>query len=331
MASKYLSTGTATYTALTRAISAATMTPIFEAADQSEQRQVFFRIGADLFYGAVESFVSGTSVTLLARGVLPAGNGTIAELFVLDLSEAHSYQDYIAELQSLIKDDAVKLTVTSGGDLDKILAKAVRDYSAHKPFIVRKKVQGNGTAEYALSTIFGSLWRHGYSSIREFEYPIGTKPRDILDSSLYEIYDDGSAQDGSNLKLRFVDSQPAATAYFIAEFSIEMDLPRAGTQNFPDTDENFSNITVLSAAYACQRLAAAYAQSSDATITADVVNYHDKSSRYQSLARQYLKQYNLAVFGKEEPEASVEAAMASKPMYPTDNEGNQTLFHRRRK
>jgi len=331
MASKYLSAGTATYTALTRTIAAATMIPIFEAADQTEQRQVFFRIGADLFYGAVATFVSGTSVILLAGGVLPAGNGTIAELFILDLSEAHSFLDYIAELQSLIKDDSAKLTITSGGDLDKILAKAVRDYSGHKPFTVRKKVQGNGTAEYVLATVFGSLWRHGYSSIKEIEYPINNKPKEVLDVTLYEIYDDGTAQDGSNLKLRFVDSQPAATAYFIAEISTEMDLPRAGTQNFPDTDENFSNITVLAAAYACQRLAAAYAQSSDATITADVVNYHDKSGRYQSLARQYLKQYNLAVFGKEEPEASVEAAMASKPMYPTDNEGGQTLFHRRRK
>lgn len=330
MSSKYLSAGTASYTASTRTIAGATMTPVFEVADQSEQRQVIFRIGADIHFGRVATFEAADEVTLLAIGNLPAADGTIDELFVLDLSEAHSYQDYIAELQSLIKDDAPKLTTTSGGDLDKILAKAVRDYSAHKPFSIRKKVQGNGTSEYLLSTIFGSLWRHGYSSIREIEYPIGNKPKEVLDPSLYEIYDDGTAQDGSNLKLRFVDSQPAATAYFIVELSVEMDLPRAGTQNFPDTDENFSNITVLAAAYACQRLAAAYAQSSDATITADVVNYHDKSARYQSLARQYLKQYNLAVFGKEEPEASVEAALSSKPMRPTMSDGSAYIFHRKK-
>ena len=242
----------------------------------------------------------------------------------------HTYEDYIEELQSLIKDSASKLTTTDGGDLAKILAKAVRDYLGQRPFSVRKKIQGNGTSEYLLSTIFGDLWKHGYSSVREIEYPIGSKPKEILDESLYEIYDDGAAQDGSNLILRFVDSQPQSGTYFIVEIIVEMDLPTAGAQNFPDTDENFSNITLLAAAYACQRLAAAYAPSSDATISADVVNYHDKSSRYQGLARQYLKQYNLSVFGKEDPEASVEAAMVSKPMRSSDAMGSPHIFHRRK-
>jgi hypothetical protein len=251
--------------------------------------------------------------------------------FNKDLNPAtRRYTDYIEELQSLIKDDAAKLTTTVGGDLDKILAKAVRDYSGHKPFFVRKKVQGNGTSEYLLSDVFGSLWMHGSSWIREIEYPIGNNPRELLDSSLYEIYDDGTDQDGSNLKLRLVDSRPDANSYFVAEVNVGMSLPRDGTQNFPDTDENFSNITVLAAAYACQRLAAAYAQSSDATISADVVNYHDKSSRYQSLARQYLKQYNLSVFGKEDPEVSVDAAIVSKPMRSSDAWGAPYLFHKRK-
>jgi hypothetical protein len=330
MASKYLSSGTASYTALTRTIAAATMTPVFELADQTGQRQVVFRIGANLFWGRVATFVSGTSVTLLATGSLPAIDGTIAEIVVLDLSEQHTYQAYLDELASLIKDDSVKLTTVAGGDLDKILAKAVRDYSGHRSFQVKKKIQGNASSEYVLSTIFGSLWKHGYSVIKEIEYPLGNKPRDILDPSLYEIYDDGTAQDGSNLKLRFTDASLQTSEYFVVEITIEMDLPRAGVQNFPDTDENFSNITVLAAAYACQRLAAAYAQSSDATISADVVNYHDKSSRYQSLARQYLKQYNLAVFGEEEPKDSVVAAMSSKPMRPSDSYGAPYLFHRRK-
>jgi len=331
MASKYLSSGTPSYTALTRTIAGATMTPVFELADQTGQRQVMFRIGANLYWGRVATFVSGTSVTLLAIGSLPVADGTIAELILLDLSEPHSYQAYLDELASLIKDDGAKLTTVTGGDLDKILAKAVSDYSGHRAFQVKKKIQGNASSEYVLSTIFGSLWKHGYSVIKEIEYPLGSKPRQILDPALYEIYDDGTAQDGSNLKLRFTDASLQTSEYFVAEILVEMDLPRAGVQNFPDTDENFSNITVLAAVYACQRLAAVYAQSSDATISADVVNYHDKSSRYQSLSRQYQKQYNLAVFGEEEPKASVVAAMSSKPMRPSDSYGAPYLFHRRLK
>jgi len=330
MSSKYLSSGTASYTAATRTIAAATMTPIFELADQTGQRQVFFRIGANIFWGRVATFVSGASVTLLAIGYLPTGDGTIAEIVLLDLSEQHSYQAYVDELASLIKDDATKLTTVAGGDLDKILSKAVRDYSRHQPLQVKKKIQGNATSSYLLTSIFGSFWKHGYSAIKEIEYPLGSKPAEILDQALYEIYDDGSAQDGSNLILRFTDAAPAVSEYFVAEISVELDLPRSGLQNFPDTDENFSNITVLAAAYACQRLAAAYAQSSDATISADVVNYHDKSARYQSLARQYLLQYNLSVFGNENPKANVDAAMVSKPMRSSDAWGAPHVFHGRK-
>ena len=125
MSSK-VSTSTGTYTAATRTISGITMNPVLELADQTEQRQVFFTIGTTLYFGRIATFTSATEVILQASGSLPVGNGTIANLFVLDLSEQHSYADYISELQSLIKDGDTKLTTTTGGDLDKIIAKAVR-------------------------------------------------------------------------------------------------------------------------------------------------------------------------------------------------------------
>lgn len=327
MASK-VSSGTATYTASTRTISGATMTPVFELSDQTEQRQIFFSIGASLYYGRVQTYTSATQVILQPNGNLPANDGTIANIFLLDLSEEHSYADYLAELQSLIKDEDGKLTTVTGGDLDKILAKAVRDYSRHKPFFVKKKITGNGTSDYVLSTIFGGLWTHGYSQIKSIEYPIGEKPKSILDKEEYEIYDDGTAQDGSNLKLRFISNQPSTSEYFIVEFSVEMNLPVSGTKNFPDTDEHFSNITTLAAALACQRLAAVYAQSKDSTIGADIINYHDKSAKYSALYKQYLTYYNLSVFGKEEPELSLDAALVELDVKPRTNEGRFTLFHR---
>ena len=326
MSSK-VSTSTGTYTAATRTISGVTMNPVLELADQTEQRQVFFTIGTTLYFGRVATFVSVTSVILQPSGSLPVGNGTIADLFVLDLSEQHSYADYVAELQSLIKDGDTKLTTATGGDLDKILAKAVREYSRHKPFYVKKKIQGSGVSDYLLSTIFGGLWIHGFSNIREIEFPFGEKPKEVLNKNLYEIYDDGTSQDGSNLVLRFIEDLPAATEYFVVDFQTEMNLPVAGIQNFPDTDEHFSNITTLAAALACQRLSAAYAQSADATINVDVVNYHDKSAKYSALYKQYLKFYNLSVFGKEDPELSLDAAFTEFNMKPRTNEGRSVLFH----
>lgn len=328
MPSKYLSTGTASYNSTTRTISGATMSADFALIDQTEQRQVFFRIGTDIFRGRVLTFVSAASIILQVSGDLPGSNGTIDELILLDLGETHSYADYIAELQSLIKDGAVKLTTTDGGDLDKIIAKAIREYSRHKPFYIRKKIAGNGTSSYSIDTIFGSLWRHGFSDIKSIEYPIGEKPIEILEKDDYEIYDDGTAQDGSNLMLRFETDQPSASQYFIVEFQTQMSFPRAGSANFPDTDEHFSNITTLAAAFACQRLAAAYAQSTDGTISADVVNYQDKSAKYSALYKQYLRSYNLSVFGKEDPELSIEAAIVEIDLKSKTNDNRPALFHR---
>lgn len=241
----------------------------------------------------------------------------------------HSYADFISEIASLIRDDAAKLTTTSpGGDIDLALQKALREYSVHKPHTVRMKIQGTSAQDYNLETIFGSLWVHGTSSIREIEYPFGEIPKEIVDEDSWEIYDDGSAQDGSNLVLRFIDAKPASTEYFVAEFNTDRVLTYDGEMNFPDTNENFSNITTLAAVFCCQRLAAAYAQSIDATINADVVNYSDKSSKYMALAKQYQRQYNVSVFGQEDPKLSLQGALREVNVKPRTNDDRPTLFHR---
>ena len=323
MAHKYL-TGTATFTAATRTVSAATMNTAFVLADQTYQRQVFFRIGTTLYFGRVEAYISATSVKLLNAGELPAIDGTIDDLLLYDLSEAHTYQGYLDKIGALIKDDAAKL---SAADIAKMLAQAVSDYSIQRPLIVRKKITGNGTASYLLSTVMGSLWVDGHSYIQHIEYPITDTPAVKLLPTDWEIYDDGTAQDGTNKVLRFVNDQPSATEYFIIQFIAQISLPSAGVQNFPNTDQNFANITLLAAAYCCNVLAAAYAQSSDTTISADVVNYHDKTSKYTSLARVYLKQYNVNVFGQEEPEKQLQAAVVDLDIDLDSEMGGGFIFH----
>lgn len=328
MASKYLSAGTAVFTASTRTISEAVMTPVFDSSDESGQRQVMFRSGGDLFYGRVASYVSGTSVILLAGSGLPAVDSAIDELFVLDIQQPHTYQDYLTELQSLVDDGAGKLT---SGDLDNILTQAVYLYQHHKPFLVAKKVQGNGTRDYSLPAVFGSLWKDEFSLIKEIEYPSGSVPPAMLITNKdWMIYDDGTAQDGSNKVLRFLTVSPTATSYFVARFCVEMSLPQAGTQNFPDTRENFANITTLAASLMCMRLASKYAQSSDATISSDVVNYHDKSSKYLKLAKEFWKIYCVSVFGEAEPKQNTKPAFADKQITNINTFGGSALFHDRR-
>jgi hypothetical protein len=325
MASKYATVG-GSYTAATRTIAGATMSSAFASGDVG--KAVIFRIGTGVAYSRVATRVGNGNVTLEVHASLPASDGTIDELILLDLGETHSYADYLTELASLIKDDQAKLSVA---DTKAALKAAVTSYGRDAGFSVRKRVDGAASADYVLATVLGSLWVHGFTQVLGVEYPSGNIPPTTL--NVFEditIYDDGTAQDGTNLKLRFLTCQPSATEHFIIEIPLQLALPEAGAANFPDNDKNFQAITLLAAAYACERLAAAYAQSTDATITADVVNYHDKSSKYQALAKQYKKRYNLAVFGSEEPPSGVQAAMVTRDLDTRASDQTPYLYHARR-
>jgi hypothetical protein len=325
--SKYLSTGTATWTASTRTISNAAMTPVFDLADQTYGRQIFFRIGANIYYGTIQKKVSDSSVILYSMGSLPTSNGTIDAILLFEYPGAHSYNDYKQRVIAMVKDTMVKLTVDDGGDLDKIIAHCIALYSKHRPHVVKLKIAGNGTQVYPLAATFGSLWSIDYSTIRSVEYPIAVIPQEIVDQKEYEIYDDGTAVDGSNLVLRFLEDTPAVTEFFIVEFTVQRVLPRTGVQNFPDNDQHFTAITTLTAAHACAALAAAFAQSVDKTIQVDSVNYQDKPRMYMELSRGYYRDYRLMVFGTSDDTADVPAAAVEKEIEILGSTQGGFLFH----
>jgi hypothetical protein len=317
----------ATYTKATRTISVATMVPAFEVADQTYQRQTIFWTAAGVYWGRVGSYVSATSVVLLPDGNLPTVDSSILGLTVLDTGEEHTFQSYKDQVSSLIKDDVPKITTTSGGDLEKILARAFSVYNTDKPWLVAKKVPGNGTRDFSLASEFGGLYVPGYSYFEKIEYPLNQTPSNLLESEEYEIYDDGTAIDGSNLVLRLNGLAPGVTEYLVATFRAERDFPPAGVANFPDTDETFYAVTTLAASMACSILAAAYATSKDSTISADVVNYNEKTRKYRDLARDYREQYNLAVFGSAETDRPLSGAYLDVDQDLNASDRGQRLFH----
>jgi hypothetical protein len=277
-------------------------------------------IVGDTTYGALTIFGTGAGVWHIEIELYPNPD-------YFDFSS--DYQAYLDEVSSMIKDEDEKLSAT---DLNAVLQKAITDWGRDEPLLLRKKIEGNGTGTYLLSTILTDLWQWGHSKISKIEYPIGDKPATYLPQNECEIYDDGTAQDGSNLSLRLLNSSPASGTYFIIEFYVQPILTTEGLFNFPNTRINKSKITTLASYYACQRLAAAYAQSSDGTITADVVNYHDKSGKYTSLSKEYKKAYNGLVFGAEQPASETKAAISQKDVTPISKTGNSGtsrnfLFH----
>ncbi|MBE3141481.1 MAG: hypothetical protein IMZ53_12975 [Thermoplasmata archaeon] len=327
-------TAVGTFTFATLTLSGITTTPALAATDGTERRlAVFFLADGTAYWGFISSWTTPSTLVFSAGAGLPTSDKTtVSSLLILDAGDsAHNYQDFSDELASLINDDAAKLT---SADLKLILQKAATDWGKDEPLYVSKKITGNGTAYYTLATILSGLWKYGYSKFRAIEYPYNENPPEFLTQDAYRLYDDGTAQDGSNLKMMMVNDVPSVTDYFIAHFSIEP-LLNESSINFPDTNENFSKVTTLAAAYACQRLATAYAQSTDASISADVVNYNDKSSKYMSLAKQYFSIYNKLVFGEESPVSVVKAAMSQKEVTPVSKTGDSGssptfLFHGRR-
>jgi len=315
-----------------------TTTPALSADDSSQRRlAAFFTLDGNAYWGYVNGFTAPSTVYLASGVGLPTEDLTdVCALMVFDTYDnAHDYQDYLDEIASLIQDNAGKL---SAADIGSILTKAVTDSGKDMPLLVKKKITGADTALYNLQTMLGSNWKAGYSQLFSIEYPTGSNPAQLLPEDDYAIYDDGTAQDYSNLALQFIENEPSTIENFVVEFSIEPVLPSTGQSNFPDTNKTFSIITTLAAAYACQRLATLHAQNEDATIQADVINYNNKSSKYSTLANQYFTRYNVLVFGQEKPVSDTVGSMSLKPMSPSFNtEGiaypfvsPSFLFHRRR-
>jgi hypothetical protein len=190
------------------------------------------------------------------------------------------------------------------------------DWANDAPVVLKKKINGNGTNKYNLADILGTSWVDGYSEIISIEYPYGEEPPMYLSGEDYSIYDDGE-----NLQLVLFNDTPSSDESFVIEYTTEPVMNAVTPPNFKNTKTNFSAITTLAAAYACQRLAAAYAQSIDANIQADVVNYNDKSNKYTSLSREYFKLYNKIMSGDEATSVSI------SPSINTTEIKKRGLFH----
>jgi hypothetical protein len=261
------------------------------------------------------------------------------EVFLVDVENLSRYKatptgrtflNYVDEVKLKVSDDAGKLSHEA---IVSALHAAVTQYGKEKPFKVFKRLQGNDTSIYPL-TLLGDLYEIGFSRVVSVHAPWGTGSLFTLEPTEWQIVDDGTAQDGSNLVLQLVGRIARSSEYINVEFTYQPRIFEKAVsgkyQNFPDTAEHFANITNLAAANCCLTLAAAYAPSSDATINADVVNYQDKSRKYSELARNYLKRYTQMVFGSEEPTTQVAAAIVDVDV-DTTLDGRDFLFHPRRR
>ncbi len=172
-----------------------------------------------------------------------------------------------------VKDDSGKLVIPE--DYDRNIAAALNRYSGHRPDVLVVDVSGAGVHDYALP----AGWVEGFSAVKAIEYPAGDVPAAQLDADDYEIY-----QTPTDKKLRLKTAAPSAAETFRVSFT----APRAYA-GIPSAD--LDAFVWLVASLCCEELATAFAQSGDTTISADSVDYRDKTQRFASRAKRLMQLY----------------------------------------
>lgn len=172
-----------------------------------------------------------------------------------------------------VKDDSGKLA--NPEDFDRNIGAALNRYSVHRPSVLVADIAGNGGHDYSLP----SGWSEGFSLIKAVEYPAGNVPADYVDNDEYEIYQSPTAR-----KLRFKADAPSAAETFRVSYTA---LRSYATIAAADIDA----FVCLCAAFCCEELATAFAQSGDSLVAADSVDYRDKTQRFASRAKRLMQLY----------------------------------------
>lgn len=194
----------------------------------------------------------------------------------------------------LVKDAAGKLA--DSADYDTLIAQAVKGrYSADRPLVKAKDYSGDGST-YAFDLPAGTGtpavygWIDGFSSVVSLEYPTGDRPQTFLDPR--EIRIDFSSATAKKL---FLDETTPGTG---KTMRLRYTTRRETEADVISTD--LDAVAKLAASLCCRALAGLYAQTSDSTIGADVVNYRTKSQEYTSLADKYERDYVAQISGQRD-------------------------------
>lgn len=175
--------------------------------------------------------------------------------------------------KGLVKDDSGKLS--DPADYEQGIAAALKRYSKHRPRVAVADLPGTGGNDLDLP----ADWLPDFSAVTSCEYPVGNVPATLLDRDLWQLYSTPAVT-----RLRLLAAQPGATETVRITYTILHD-----EASVPESD--LDALACLAAANCLRQLAAAFGQTSDPIIQADVVNYRSKSDEFRRLADSLEKQY----------------------------------------
>lgn len=216
--------------------------------------------------------------------------------------------DYQALVTNFVRDDAAKI---SADDIDNALAGAVERYSQDRP--VTKAVDLTNVSGTLIS--LPAAWEADFSSLKSLEYPVGSVPPAYLEADAWSLY-----LDTAGLAIMLASSLPTAST-LRAVITIRHTLT-----SLVDTIPLRHREAVARAAASslCDQLAALYANDTDSTIGAGMVQGQTKSQAYAARARDYRKQYqdSIGVTATSAAPASAVVGLHSK-----DGHGQPFLYH----
>lgn len=187
----------------------------------------------------------------------------------------------LPKVQSRIQDTSQKL---GEADLESCLDAALVVYAQDRPRVLYQDYTGDGN-NYAF--VLPTGWQNGYSSLVSVEWPAAQRVPCFLEADEY-----GLRQWSANeVKLVLTEGTPGANETLRVGFTLPHQLLASGNNASTIAESDEEAFCDLAASLALDRLAAAYAQTGDALIAADTVNYRSKSEEYTGLARAARKRY----------------------------------------
>ena len=214
---------------------------------------------------------------------------------------ADTKEKYLKHLDDALQDYAEKL---QPDDKVRILSQAVILYSKDRPSIKVKEETGNGVAyDYALP----SDWIDGFSYINDqIEYPADDYQNpSYLDESEWMFFKKLVVATTTTY-LRFHSFVPDNGKKIRYQYAVPHTVSSSACTIY---EIDFEAVVSLAAALCFWALAARFAQSTDSSMEADVVDYQRISDMYKDLAINKMQYYN-TLMGKGSDKASTAPANA---------------------
>ncbi|HNP80131.1 MAG TPA: hypothetical protein PKN47_01610 [Nitrospira sp.] len=216
-------------------------------------------------------------------------------------------------------DDRVRVTAApfTSQQKERAIQQALKEYAQVRPAVAAQDYAGDGaTFDLALPT----GWQDGLSTIRQIEYPAGQRIPSLLQNDDWGFY---VAPAGKKIRLLSITPSTGETTRVTYTTPHLID---AVSSTVSALDEEA--VADLAASIGLTDLAAAFANTQSPTITADSVNYADKSRTYLDIAEKLKLRYRKHLGLDQQSDAPPTGGFVEQDRRLSD--GGDLLTHPRR-